>query len=77
MSYKLKRRLLWLLSVLLLVALAWTLNLTAFNWWASDVPPHQYRDAYMHRGNTFGAISLGFLLAFVLTLRALVRGRIR
>ena len=55
----------------------WTLNLTAFNWWASDVPPHQYRDAYMHRGNTFGAISLGFLLAFVMTLRALVRGRIR
>ncbi|HXM04013.1 MAG TPA: hypothetical protein VN939_15480, partial [Chthoniobacterales bacterium] len=71
MPSKLKRRLLWLLSVLLLVGLAWTLNLTAFNWWASDVPPHQYRELYMRHGNTFGAISVGFLLAFVLTLRAL------
>ena len=75
MSSNLKRRLLWLGSLLLLVGFAWTLNLTAFNWWASDVPPHQYREIYMHRGNMFCAMSFGLLIAFVIAVRTLIRGR--
>jgi hypothetical protein len=73
MSVNLTRLALWLLSILLLVVFAWSLNLTAFNWWASDVPPHQHRKIYNPRGNIFFAISLGFLLALVLTVWTLIR----
>jgi len=42
MSPKFKTFMLWLLPVLLLIAFAWSLNLTLFNWWASGGPPVEH-----------------------------------
>jgi hypothetical protein len=67
----------WLLTILLFLGLAWSLNLTAYNWWLSSGPPVRHPEVYKHRGDVFCVISFGFLLAFVLAVRNLIRARVR
>jgi hypothetical protein len=66
-----------LLALLLLLALAWSLNLTIFNLWAGGGPPVAHPEIYRHRANVFFAISVGFLVAFVIVLWSLIRNRRR
>ena len=64
-----------LLALLLFLALAWSLNLTIFNLWASGGPPVEHPEIYRHRANIFFAISVGFLMAFLIVLWRLIRNR--
>jgi len=64
---------LWLLTILLFVGLAWSLNLAAFNWWASGGPPTEHPEIYRMHGNVFFGIACGFLLAFAISLWRLIR----
>ena len=66
---------LWLLTILLFVGLAWSLNLAAFNWWASGGPPTDHPEVYRMHGNIFFEIACGFLLAFAISLWTLIRRR--
>jgi hypothetical protein len=66
-----------LLAALLLLGFAGSLNLTAFNWWASGGPPVAHPEIYRMRGNLFFGIACGFLLAFVVTLWGLIRRKKR
>ena len=64
---------LWLLTILLFVGLAWSLNLAAFNWWASGGPPTEHPEIYGMHGKVFFGIACGFLLAFSISLSNLIR----
>ena len=66
---------LWLLAIALFLALAWSLNLTMFNWWASSGPPVEHPEIYKTRGNVFFAIACALLLCFSLAVVTLVRRR--
>jgi hypothetical protein len=66
---------LWVLTILLFVGLAWSLNLAAFNWWAGGGPPTEHPEIYRMHGNVFFGIACGFLLAFVISLWNLIRRR--
>ena len=73
MPSKFKNYMLGLLALLLFLALAWSLNLTIFNLWASGGPPVEHPEIYRHRANIFFAISIGFLVAFLMVLWRLIR----
>lgn len=75
MSARANSVILWLLAIVLFLALAWTLNLTAFNYWASGGPPVDHPEVYRARGKLFFAIACGLLLCFSLVALALVRRR--
>jgi len=77
MPAKLKHYMLGLVALLLFLALAWSLNLTIFNLWASGGPPVAHPEIYRHRANIFFAISIGFLVAFLIVLWRLIRNRKR
>jgi len=77
MPSKFKTYMLGLLALLLFLALAWSLNLTILNLWASGGPPVEYPEIYGHRANVFFAISVGLLVAFVTVLWGLIRNRRR
>jgi hypothetical protein len=77
MTSKFKTVAVWLPSVLLLVAFAWSLNLTLFNWWASGGPPVQHPEIYRHRGNVFCGISFVLFLNFIVAAWVLARRRKR
>ena len=77
MPSKFKTVAVWLLSVLLFVAFAWSLNLTLFNWWASGGPPVQHPEIYRHRGNVFCGISFVLFLNFIVAAWVLARRRKR
>jgi hypothetical protein len=68
---------LWLLTLLLFLGFAWSLNLTAFNWWASGGSPTEHPEIYRMRGNVFFGVACGFLLAFVISLWSLIRRKKR
>jgi TRAP-type C4-dicarboxylate transport system permease small subunit len=63
------------LAMFLFVGLAWSLDLTAFNMWVAGGPPVQAQEIYAHLGKVFLAVSIGFLLAFLLVLWTLIRNR--
>jgi TRAP-type C4-dicarboxylate transport system permease small subunit len=63
------------LAMFLFVGLAWSLDLTAFNMWVAGGPPAQAQEIYAHLGKVFLAVSIGFLLAFLLVLWTLIRNR--
>ncbi len=69
--------LLCFLAALLLLGLAWSLHLTAFNLWVSTGPPVAHPEIYRTRANIFFGIASGFLLAFVITLWSLIRRKKR
>jgi hypothetical protein len=73
MSSKYVTLMLSLLAGLLLLGFAWSLNLTAFNWWAGGGPPVAHLEIYRMRGNLFFGIACAFLLAFLVTLWSLIR----
>jgi hypothetical protein len=68
---------LWLLAFALFLGLLWCLNLTAFNYWASGGPPTPHPEIYRMRGNIFFGVACGFLLAFVLSVRSLIKRKRR
>ena len=63
----------WIATLVLLGCFLWSLNLAAFNWWASGGPPVQHPEIYRQRGNLFFGISGGLLVACILCLRSLIR----
>jgi hypothetical protein len=75
MAATFKTYMLGLLALLLFLALAWSLNLTIFNLWASGGPPVEHPEIYRHRANIFFAISVGLLVAFSVVLWRLIRDR--
>jgi TRAP-type C4-dicarboxylate transport system permease small subunit len=66
-----------LLTLLLFLGFAWCLDLTSFNWWASDGPPVGHPEIYRMRGSFFFGIACGLFLAFVLSLWSLIRRKKR
>jgi hypothetical protein len=64
---------LWFVTLLLFLALAWSLYLAAFNWWAGSGPPTEHPEIYRMHGNVFFGAACGFLLAFVISLWSLIR----
>ena len=59
---------LWLLTLLLFLAFLWSLNLTAFNYWASGGPPTPHPEIYRMRGNIFFGIACVLFVALAVCL---------
>lgn len=55
----------WLLAAVLLLAVAWSANLTLYNWWAAGGPPTPHPEVYEHCGNVFFAVTLVLFTAFL------------
>ena len=68
---------LWLVALALFLGFLLSLNLTAFNYWASGGPPTPHPEIYRVRGNIFFGVACGFLLAFVLSIRNLIKRKKR
>lgn len=71
----------WLLLVLLVMGLAWTLNLTAYNYWLAGGPPTPRPEIYLARSQFFlglsGVLFAGAVAVLILNVRALRRRRNR
>ena len=64
-------------TVILFLAFLWSLNLTAFNYWASGGPPTPDPEIYRMRGNIFFGIACVFFVAFGVCIWSLVRRKKR
>jgi uncharacterized membrane protein YphA (DoxX/SURF4 family) len=67
----------WVMTVLLFFAFLWSLNLTAFNYWASGGPPTPHPEIYRMRGNIFFGIACVFFVAFGVCIWSLVQRKKR
>ena len=55
----------WSLAAVLLLATAWSANLTLFNWWAAGGPPVNDVRTYELHGNVFSLATVLLVVAFV------------
>jgi hypothetical protein len=72
-----KTVLLSFLASFLFLGLAWAALLTIFNLWVSTGPPTAHPEIYRTRGEIFLGVSIVLLVAFVMTLRGLIRNQKR
>ena len=75
MSSKYRTVALWVTTVIIFLAFLWTLNLTAFNYWASGGPPTPHPEIYRMRGSIFFGIACVFFAAFGVCIWSLVDAR--